>query len=216
MGKNFNTAAHFCRKLLRAKDLDTLEVPIITTDTITAKNFLTYGDGVFSTRPAISWSTVTAQGKPTLVRRGVVGGFSMPVYNNDNEELFMYDTVPCRWCGGSDFMVDVACYLDTANTDKNFKLQLSWMNTCCGAVVPDTGNDVPIQTATGTAAQYKSFNVQFPMNYDVDPTNIVKSCNKLSMRIRRIAADSDEITGEVVIYSVRVEYCFGRASYIAP
>ena len=216
MGTNFNTAAHFCRKLLRAKDLDDLTVPIVTTGTITAKNFLTYGDGTFSTRPAISWSSIVGVGKPTLVRRGVIGGFSMPIWiAQNNEELFMWDSVPYRWCGGSNFTAHFGCYIDTANTDKNFNLQLSWQHINGSEVIPDTSNDVPVQTPTGTAAQYAAFDVAFEFDYDVEALRPVEIGNKLAMRLRRIAATEDEMTGEVVIYSVRVEYCFGRASYIA-
>ncbi|MDD5220913.1 MAG: hypothetical protein PHV11_10125, partial [Candidatus Bipolaricaulis sp.] len=50
-------------------------------------------------RPDLDYTTITAQGKPTWVTRGVFGGYSLPIYAADNEELFFELCVPDRWVG---------------------------------------------------------------------------------------------------------------------
>jgi len=41
-----------------------------------------------------NYSRITGQGKPTLVDRGLAFGFSLPIYNTDDEELFSCKCVP--------------------------------------------------------------------------------------------------------------------------
>jgi len=48
-------------------------------------------------RPDIDFTTIRAQGKPTWVTRGIFGGFSLPIYAADNEELFFDMCIPNRW-----------------------------------------------------------------------------------------------------------------------
>jgi len=50
-------------------------------------------------RPHLDFSSVRANGKPTHVTRGVFGGFSLPIYAADNEELYFNMCVPNRWSG---------------------------------------------------------------------------------------------------------------------
>ncbi|MCK9601322.1 MAG: hypothetical protein M0R06_19940 [Sphaerochaeta sp.] len=156
-------------------------------------------------RPSLDFSTQIALGKPTLVYRGMFRGYSLPVYAVDNEELFFNECVPQRWDAASDILVHVHCYLNTANTDKNFNLQLDWEHFTPGTdVVPNTSNTVPVETPTGTAAQYKSFVVSFTVDYDIDDPDNITYDDNLSFRLRRIAASANEIAGEVVITHVGV------------
>ena len=159
-------------------------------------------------RPDIDFESVRANGKPTWVTRGVVGGFSLPVYSNDNEELFSSVHVPYRWCGNHDIEVHVEGYLDTANTGKKFQLRLEWENVTCGVdVVPATSNTVNLETDTGVAVQYESFQIDFAVDYDIDGVgNEIGAEDCLFLRIYRIAASSDEIAGEFVITHVGVRF----------
>jgi len=52
-------------------------------------------------RPDLDFSSITAQGKPTFVTIGAISGYSLPIYNNDNEELFFRFSIPRRWDGAS-------------------------------------------------------------------------------------------------------------------
>lgn len=153
-------------------------------------------------RPDIDFESVRANGKPTQVSRGIIHGFSLPIYAADYEELFLEQHVPYRWDGNSDILVHVHCYLDTANVDKRFSIQLSWQNFSDGDIVPNTSNDLTVETQTGNAAQYQSFHLDYVIDYDIVPADPIASSDELHFRIRRIAASADEITGEVVITHV--------------
>lgn len=161
----------------------------------------------FELRPDMDFATVQAHGKPTWVRRGVVGGFSLPVYAA-NEELFTSIHVPFRWDGVSDIEVHIEGYLDTANTGKKFQLRVAWENVTCGIdVVPATSNDVDVELDTGTAAQYQSFHTHFIIDYDIDGAgNEIIASDCLYLRLYRIAASSNEITGEFVITHIGVRF----------
>jgi len=110
-----------------------------------------------------NYAQITGQGKPTLVNRGVFFGWSLPVYNADNEELFTCNCIPTDWDGTADPVVYIAGWLDTANTDKKFNLQVSveYYDPSTNQVVPVTTNDYTVETDTGTAAQYTSFYCSF-------------------------------------------------------
>lgn len=156
-------------------------------------------------RPSLDFATLIALGKPTVVYRGVVRGYSMPVYAADNEELFFTECVPQRWDAISDILVHVHGYLDTANDTKNFQLQLAWEHFTPGTdVVPNTSNTVPVETPTGVAAQYQSFKVEFTVDYDIDTPDNVSWDDNLSFRLRRIAASANEIAGEFVVTHIGV------------
>lgn len=154
-------------------------------------------------RPDLDFTRITGPGQPTMVTRGIVDGFSLPTYAA-NEELFYNICVPNRYDEASDIRVHIHCYLDTANTDKNFQLQLEWEHWTIGDLVPNTINPLTVETPTGTAAQFKSFQVDFMIDYDIDGANIILGDDMLNFRLYRIAASSDEIAGEVVITHVGV------------
>lgn len=162
------------------------------------------GDGLvyFELRSDLDFETVRAQGKPTQVSRGLVHGFSLPIYNNDNEELFFEAHVPYRWDGVSDIIVHLHCYLDTANNDKRYNLQFSWEHFTDGDIIPNTSNDLAVETLTGTAPQFKSFHIDYIIDYDIDVGDEIISTDELHFRVRRLAASQDEIAGEVVITHV--------------
>ena len=157
-------------------------------------------------RPDLDFETVRAHGTPTQVSRGIVHGFSLPIYAANNEELFLSTHVPYRWDGVSDILVHIHCYLDTGNTDKRFNLQLSWESFTDGDVIPNTSNDLTVETQTGTAPQYQSFHIAYTLDYDIDAGDVLASSDELHLRVRRLAASTDEIAGEVVITHVGVVF----------
>jgi len=156
----------------------------------------------------IQVSRVIASGKPTQVTLGLFRGFSLPTYAAD-EEVFSCICVPRTWIGTSNLAVYVGGWLDTANTDKNFNLQVSWEHWTYGDTVPATTHDVPVETATGTAAQYKSFKIAFTIDYDVDTPDDLLTGDAIAIRIRRLAASADEIAGEFVVEGAVLVYQVG-------
>ena len=160
------------------------------------------GKVYFELRPDLDFETVRANGKPTQVARGIIHGWSLPVYSADSEELFFEMHVPDRWDNASDILVHVHCYLDTANTNRNFNLQVSWENFTDGDVIPATSHDLTVETATGTAVQYQSYHISYTVDYDIVPADAVASSDELHLRLRRLAASANETAGEVVITHV--------------
>lgn len=163
------------------------------------KPILLAGEGLVYVefRPDLDFETIRGNaGIPTLVTRGILRGFSLPVYAADNEELFGTICVPDRWDGASDVYIHLYCWLAIAEDTKNFKLQVSWEHYTPGAdVVPATSTDVEIQTATGALApQFKSYKVELQLTFgDLAADDI------LGIRLRRIAADANDCVGEIVI-----------------
>ena len=162
-------------------------------------------------RPDLDYTTITAQGKPTQVARGVIHGYSLPIYAADNEELFLENHIPHRWDGESNILVHLHCYLSAANDTKNFNIQLSWEHFTDGDIVLATSNDVEVETATGAlAAQFQSYHVEFIIDYDIDVGDPIISTDEFHMRIRRIAATANEIAGEIVVTHIGVVYLIDK------
>lgn len=168
-------------------------------------------------RPDLDFETVKAHGKPTRVYRGVIGGFSLPVYAADNEELFLESHVPHRWDNVTNILVHLHGYLSVANDTKNFNIQLSWESFTDSDIIPATSNDVEVETATGAgAAQFQSYHIEFIIDYDIDVGDPISSTDELHMRVRRIAATADEIAGEIVVTHIGVIYLIDKLGSPVP
>jgi len=171
---------------------------------------VTNGDTCVSIRPTLDYGRVLGVAKPTLIYRGIVRGFSLPIYNNDNEVLFFCTPfVPARWDGISDPCVIIEGYLDTANNAKKFGLQCSWTKNTTGTdiVTDTTAEDPTVEITTENWAQYQSFRAIIPLNYDIlGVGNELKPGDCLNLRIYRVAATIDEIAGEVVIIGVTIRW----------
>lgn len=178
------------------------------------------GDGLvyIELRPDLDWATVQAQGKPTFVSRGIFGGYSLPIYAADNEELFLGICVPGRYDAASDPIAHADCWLAGAEDTKNFKLQLAWEHYSPGDdAVPTTSNNVEVETATGaSAAQYKAYRVPFIIDYDIDTPDNLAAEDILGLRLRRIDASENECAGEIVIAHVGVSFRRNKLGVATP
>lgn len=145
-----------------------------------------------------NYSRITGRGKPTLVAQGVYTGFSLPIFNSDDEELTACKCVDASWDGVSNPTMYIGGWIDTANTTKKFKIQVSWSHTTLdGSMAMDTTtHDVEVEQATGTAAQYTGFKLAFPMDWVGQGVAVGDG---IGIRIRRIDASEDEIAGEFVV-----------------
>lgn len=169
-----------------------------------------YGQSPFT----FNYARVSGQGKPTLVSQGAFYGFSLPVYNADDEELFACACVFTDWQGASDLTVYIGGWLTDANSAKRFKLQVSWQSWTSGDDVPATTHDVEVETLTGAWNAKHSFKVGFTLDYDVDTPDDLAKGDALAIRIRRVAASANEITGEAVVEGAILYYqrgSFGTA-----
>lgn len=170
------------------------------------------GDGLATIRlrPELDSNEISIRSLPLEVFVGIYAGFSLPIWAtpaHQYEQLFYKENVPRRWDGASDFIASVVAVLDTANTDQKFQLQLAWEHFAKGGVVPTSSNLVTCEKDTGTAAQYQSFVCDFTIDFNIDGVgNEIKNGEVLTARLRRVAASTAEIAGEVIIIDWYVEY----------
>lgn len=170
------------------------------------------GEVTIKFRPFIDQTVIHNTAKPIVYYRGLKRGWALPIYADDNEELYITEPhVSHRWNGTSNFTVAVAGYLPTANTDKKFRLQLEWMQHTPGVDVVGTPapNVVTVEGTTGTWAAYQSFDKDFVIDYDVGTADPVVSGDVFSMRLRRIASSggtATEIAGSVVVTGIDMRY----------
>lgn len=155
------------------------------------------------THPRLDFTRIIGNAKPTEVTRGVIVGFSLPIYNSDDEELYLVSDVADTYSEAQDLITHIHCYIDTANNAKKFKLQLEWEHYTVGVdIIPATANAVTVETTTGNDSQYMSYEVDFTIDYDIDGGDTIVAADEIHFRLRRIAASANEITGEVVITEI--------------
>ena len=73
-------------------------------------------------RPALDETIVTGLGVPTRVlfpAGGIFWGYSLPIWNNNNEELYFRICVPARYDEANDIMVEVTSALSNAGEAGN-------------------------------------------------------------------------------------------------
>jgi len=160
-------------------------------------------------RPTLDQASIAGAGKPTVVHRGAVTGFSLPLYAAD-QELFVRSTIIRRWDGASDIECDIHCYLAAAEDNHAFRLQISWQRnrTSINEVVLNTVQDLEVETNTGASAlQFTSYHVGFSgvnaIPYDMAEHGLVPD-DDLSIRIRRVPKEGvlDECTGNIVVMNI--------------
>ena len=161
-------------------------------------------------RPNLDYITQVAHTKPTQVTTGVFKGYSFPIYNSDNEELFYNIRTPYRWDGKSDILVCVEIALaDAEDIGDTFKFQLSWEHALYDDAISTTSNDVEVQKVilTGHIAQYSIYHLHFTINYDIDgPGNEIQHECLVGFRLRRIASSGTAIDNEIIVLSAIADF----------
>jgi len=154
---------------------------------------------------SFNFGRIQAATKPTLVTVGIFNGYSLPIYNSDNEELFGCVSMPEDWDGTTDPVIYISGWLDSANNAKKFKLQVSVErgDMASNTVVSATAIDFTVETTTGNWAQYTSFKASVTVS--IAWVGLVAG-QILAIRVRRIAASSAEAAGEVVIEGALLYY----------
>lgn len=140
--------------------------------------------------------------KPTRVDRGIFSGYSLPVFNSDDEDLWGCICVPDDWSGDTDFDVFIGGWLAGSEDTKKFQLRVAYENWSAGDTVPATSSDSDVETDTGAAApQYKSFKSQHTLSYSG-----VTVGDALGFQIYRLAATANEIGAEFVVEGAMFRY----------
>lgn len=167
--------------------------------------------GKLSMRPFIEIGKIAQNSKPTIVQRGATTGYSLPIYNSDQEELFISEYIAGRWDGASNISMSIIGYLASAeDVNDDFALQVSWMNkSTSSGVVQDTTTDVTVETNidTNRSAQYSIYKVDFAIDWDLNNPDILTS-DFFAARIRRVAvgAGKVEMSGEFVVTMIIITY----------
>lgn len=167
-------------------------------------------------RPDIDYRLVRAQGTPTWVERGAFGGFSLPIYAANNEELFLDMCLPDRWDGETNPFIHFDVWLDTAQDSVKdaFRLQVSYNHFTPNVdIVPNTfTDDLEIETLTGISAQYQSYQLDFEL-----PILTKEADDILGFRLRRIGVVvNSEMDGEVIIEHAGIIFLCDKLGSLTP
>ena len=165
-------------------------------------------------RPAFVAGKTTTPQKPTPVFYGAYGGYSFPIYNNDNEELFWRLTIPGRWDGSTDIEYKLyVCLAAEETTGDDFRFQLSWSNTTgTTGVINTTTVDVTADgdCSAGHTAAYSVFILTFTIDVSAGPITPVAAGHVLTGRIRRIASGGTEVSDEIIILDHTLDFTVDR------
>jgi len=141
---------------------------------------------------------------------GIFQGFSFPIYNTDNEELFFSDVVPRRWDGVSDITFSIWTALaDAEDVGDGYQFQFSWERAPCGKPIPETIQDVEVETTilANKNEQYDEYCVRFTLDYNLHGAgNEIIPGDLLGGRLRRIASGGTEVDNEIIIFDWYVRY----------
>jgi len=186
-----------------AEDITKLDAEVIALETFLSPKKLTV-------RPEINLNEIKKQAVPDQVQVGLFWGYSLPVYAGDHEELYFTHKVPERWDGASNIRVKIhACLAGAEDVGDKFQLRLAWENTKHEEVTPVTSNDVDVETTilTDRNAQYDEYHEIYTVDYDIDGEgNEIAPGDILGCRLRRIAASALEVTNEIIILGIDIEY----------
>jgi len=185
------------------EDTTKLDDEVVALETFLSPKLLTL-------RPEINLDEIKKQLVPDQVQRGIFFGYSMPVFADDHEELYISQRVPSRWDGASNIRIKIRIALAGAeDIGDKFKFQLSWEHSPCDTILPDTSNDVEVETTilAGHNNAYDKYCVTFTIDYDIDGEgNEILAQELLGARLRRIAASELEVANEIIVLDEIVEY----------
>lgn len=149
-----------------------------------------------SVSPFLDENTANVANKPSLITRGVFGGYSLPEYAAGEELLFRM-RVPHRWDGSTNpYFVAITSISAAEDVGDKYKFQLEWQSEDVEAVIPDTiaetlTDEVTVADGTAYYAEIISF--------ELDAATIVAGQN-LQARLRRIAASSLSVSNEIIVW----------------
>jgi len=148
-------------------------------------------------------------GIPTGVRIGEPGeglftGYSLPIWNSNDEELYFMHCVPDRWDGESHIIIHIVTALANANEAGNsYQLEMEWEH-----VTPDV-EEVPVTLNTTTFTRNIESNTQFEcykdyflVLYNADVGDDILADDEIAIRLRRLSVlgvGLKELDGELII-----------------
>jgi hypothetical protein len=141
-------------------------------------------------------NTANVANKPTLISRGLFGGYSLPEYAA-NEELKFRMRIPHSWDGTTNpYFIAITAISGAEDIGDKYKFQIEWQSADIGSVIPDTTQETlthEVTVVNGTA-YYGEI-----ISFELDATTLVAGQN-LQIRLRRIAPAAPSVSNEVVIF----------------
>ena len=170
-----------------------------------------FGDakGKLTFRPALDFINQIAHAKPTQISRNSFKGYSMPIYNDDDEELFFKMRVPYRWDGISDLSLKVLVSL-SADEDigDQFKFNFTWNHVNTTGLISDTSCSISSQTVVlvDRNVAYNTYSVPFVIDYIDSGCGQIFSRDMLGGKLYRVDAAVPEVANEIIVWDWAIEY----------
>lgn len=176
-----------------------------------AHNFLNL-PGWRSYPPFLDENSANVVNKPTLVTRGVFGGYSLPEYVA-REELLFRMRVPLRWDGSTNpYFVAITSISAAEDIGDKYKLQFEWQSKDILHVIPDTIQET--LTAEVTVADGTAFYAEIA-SFELDAATLVAGQN-LQSRLRRVAASSSSVSNEIIIWHWDTRWKINKVATTTP
>lgn len=152
--------------------------------------------GWASRPPFLDENSANVANKPTLMNRGMFGGYSLPEYASGEELLFRL-RVPHRWDGSTNpYFVAITSISGAEDVGAKYKMQLEWQSSDILQVIPDTTQETltdEVTVADGTA-YYAEI-----VSFELDAATIISGQN-MQGRLRRIAASAPSVSNEIIVW----------------
>ena len=170
--------------------------------------------GWTSEPPFLDENTSNVANKPTLIERGLWGGYSLPHYAA-GEELKFRMRVPHEWDGvTAPWFVAITSITNAETIGHKYKFSFEWSSGDIGAVVPDTTTEtLTDQVVIVDGTQWWAEIIAF----ELTPATLVAGQN-LQARLRRIEADATFVASanEIVVWHWDTRWKIDQNASITP
>ena len=160
--------------------------------------------GLLTLRPNIQFDEIRKVAKPDLETLGASTYYSLPIYNNDNEEIFGDLRAPYRWDGVTAPKVRVlACLTGTETVGHAISISIAYSSVATiGAISATTATlSSERRVVSGRNAQYSCYSFSFTLATDMSPRD------NLSFLLRRSSATiATDISNELGALDWAVEW----------
>lgn len=177
--------------------------------------FALAGDEVYiELRPDLDETRIRGNaGIPSDAQVGIYNGYSLPIWDSDNEELYFLIHIPDRWDGESNLPIEVVSALAAANeSGHDYQLQFAWEHvTPNEEEIPITSNLIYATRHVASDTQYECYRDWFTVDYDIDAGDSLEAGDILALRLRRIAAGGQlvDLDNELIVLQVGVLFARG-------
>ena len=166
-----------------------------------------------SREPFLDENYSNEKGIPTQITRGLFKGYSMDIWETPAkpyEELSFRLRVPHEWNGITNpWIVAITAPSGNETINNKYQFRLEWQSGDIGSIIPDTIQE----TLTYEVTLINSENVAWFAHiiaFKLTSNSLISGQN-LQFRIRRIAASSNEVINEPVIFHWDTRWKFDKS-----